>query len=73
MMILRLPFQWLPHQGVWEGATSFPRLLHFTLDLYLIELSVKQGGIKVHFLILWYDLTWDWTLVFQTIREHFTH
>ena len=22
-------------------------------------LSVKQGGIKYHFLSLWYDLTWD--------------
>ena len=24
-------------------------------------LSVKQGGIKNHFLSLWYDSTWDWT------------
>ena len=27
----------------------FPRLPHFTLDTYLIMLSVKQGGIKYHF------------------------
>ena len=33
----------------WEGATPFPGLLHFTLDTYLISLSVKQGGIKYHF------------------------
>ena len=32
-------------------------------------LSVKQGGIKYHFLSLWYDLTWDWTPVSRTIRE----
>ena len=33
---------------------SFPGLLHFTLDLYLIMLSVKQGSIKYHFLsIIW--------------------
>ena len=32
-----------------EGATPFPGLLHFTLDRYLILLSVKQGGIKYHF------------------------
>ena len=32
-----------------EGATPFPGLLHFTLDTYLILLSVKQGGIKYHF------------------------
>ena len=28
---------------------SFPVLLHFTLDAYLIMLSVNQGGIKYHF------------------------
>ena len=32
-----------------EGATPFPGLLHFTFDMYLILLSVKQGGIKYHF------------------------
>ena len=32
------------------GRYSFPGLLYFTLDLYLIMLSVKQGGIKYHFL-----------------------
>ena len=42
-----------------KGATPFPGLLHFTLDPYLIMLSIKQGGIKYHFLSLWYDLTWD--------------
>ena len=53
------PFQQLPHQGVREGATPFPGLLHFTLDPYLIMLSDKQDGIKYHFLSLWYVLTWD--------------
>ena len=37
----------------------FPRLIHFTLDLHVIVLSVKQGGIKYHLLRLWYDSTWD--------------
>ena len=32
-----------------EGATPLPGLLHFTLDTYLISLSVKQGGIKYYF------------------------
>ena len=36
-------------------------------------LSVKQGGIKYHFLSLWYDSTWDWTLVSRTIGEHSNH
>ena len=53
-----------------EGATPFPGLLHFTLDPYLIMLSVKQGGIKYHFLSLWYDSTWDSTPVSRTIDEH---
>ena len=33
-------------------------------------LSVKQGGIKYHFLSLWYDSTWDRTSVSWTIGEH---
>ena len=41
------------------GRHSFPGLLYFTLDPYLIMLSVKQAGIKYHFLSLWYDSTWD--------------
>ena len=32
------------------GCSSFPGLLHFALNAYLIMLSVKQGGIKYHFL-----------------------
>ena len=38
-----------------EVCYLFPELLHFTLDTYLIMLSVKQGDIKYHFLRLWYD------------------
>ena len=34
-------------------------------------LSVKQGGIKYHFLSLWYDSTWDWTLVSRAIIDTF--
>ena len=40
---------WWLHRGIGEDATPFPGLLHFTLNLYLILLSVKQGGIKYHF------------------------
>ena len=37
-------------------------------------LSVKQGGIKYYFFFnLWYDSTWDWTLLSETIGEHSTH
>ena len=55
----RLPFQQLLQRGVGEGATPFPGLLLFTLDPYFIVLSVKQGGIRYHFLSLWYDSTAD--------------
>ena len=51
------------------GRYSFPGWLYFTLDLHLIMLSVKQGGIKYHFLSLWYDSTWDWTQVSRAIGE----
>ena len=40
------------------GRYSFLGLLHFTLDTYLIVLSVKQGAIKYHFFksLVWLDL-----------------
>ena len=44
---------------------SFPLIASLTLDLYLRMLSVKQGGIKYHFMCLWYDSTCGWTLVSQ--------
>ena len=55
------------------ATTPFPGLLHFTLDPYLIMLTVKQGDIKYYFLSLWYDSNLDWTHVSQTIGEHSTH
>ena len=48
------------------------QVLHLALDSYLIMLSAKQGRIKYHFLSLWYDSTWDWTLVSWAIGEHST-
>ena len=53
---------WL-HQGVRKSATPFPGMLHFTHDPYFTLLIVKQGGIKYHFLCLWYDSNWDWTIM----------
>ena len=49
---------------------SFPWIAPLNLDQYLIMLSVKQVGVKYHFLSLWHDLAWDWTLVSQVIGEH---
>ena len=72
-MTQRLPFRQLLNQGVGEGATPFFGVFHFTLDPYFIILRVKQGGIKYHFLSLWYDSTWDWTQVSQAIGKHSNH
>ena len=36
-------------------------------------LSVKQGGIKYHFLSLWYNSIWDWAPVTEAIGEHSNH
>ena len=55
-----------------EGTTPFPRLLHFTLDTYLIMLRVKERGIKYYFFSLWYESTLDWIPVSQAIGEHST-
>ena len=35
--------------------------------------SVKQVGMKYHFLSFWYDSTWDGTQVSQAIGEHSNH
>ena len=43
------------------------------LMLTLIMLSAKQGGIKYHFLSLWYDSTWDWIQILGILGEHFSH
>ena len=43
------PFSKATAEDVGVGTTPFPGLLHFTLDTYLVLLSVKQGGIKYHF------------------------
>ena len=40
-----------------EGRYSFPRIA--PLYRYLVMLSVKESGIKYHFLSLWYDSICD--------------
>ena len=50
-----------------KGTTPF-----LTLD-NLITLSIKQRGIKYHFLSLWYFWTWDWTSVSRTTGVQILH
>ena len=45
----KAPFSVATTPKCWGGRYSFSGLLPFTLDTYLILLSVKQGGIKYHF------------------------
>ena len=54
----KAPFSIATAPRCWEGRYStLPlTLLHFTLDAYLIMLSVKQGSINYHFLSLWYEI-----------------
>ena len=61
----RLSFNQLLHQSVREGAASFPELLFFIFDPYLIMLSVNQGDIKYHF--------WVFGVIQPGIEPHFTH
>ena len=79
---MTLVLSWVELETLVEGGskvpfsvatTPFPGLLHFPLDPYLIILSVKQGGIKHHFLSLWYDSTWNRTQFSWTIGEHSSH
>ena len=58
-----------------EGCNSIPWIApHYPWSVpYNEMLSVKQGGIKYHFLSLWYNSTRDWTQVSRAIGEHSTH
>ena len=67
------PFQKLSYRSVGEDANPFPGLINFTLDKYFINLCVKQRSIKYHFLSLWYDMTWDLTLVSRATGEHYIY
>ena len=53
------------------GATPFPGLFHFTLDPYLIMMSINQGDIKYHFISL--CMTRPGIEPSQAISNHSTH
>ena len=54
----------------WEGPYSFPLIVPLIIDPYLIMLSVEQSSFKYPFSSLWHTSTWDWTLIFRTMGEH---
>ena len=53
------------------GRYSFPRIapLYLWYVPYNTELLSKEVSSTI-FLSLWYETTWDWTLVSQAIDEH---
>ena len=59
----KAPFSIPPSLRYRGESYSFPWIPPLILDRYLIMLSVKQGGIKYHFLSLWYNSTWNQTSV----------
>ena len=67
----KAPFSIATTPRFMEGHYSIPWIA--PLYPYFIMLSVKEGGIKYHFLSLWYDSTLDWTPVWQTLGEHSTY
>ena len=69
----KAPFLILTASRCTGGRYSISWIAPLTLDPCLIILSVKQGGIKYHFLSLWYDSTWDCTSVSWNIGKHSTH
>ena len=69
---LKAPFSLATTERCRDGHYSLDELLHFTLDVYLIIQSVKQGGIKYQFLSLWYVSTWDRTPVSWDIGKFST-
>ena len=60
---LKAPFSIATTSRYRGGRYFFLWIVPLTFDLHLIILSVKLGSIKYHLLSLWYDLTWDWTLM----------
>ena len=51
--------------------------IHYTCANHIVERETEKGredecqSVSSNiFLSLWYDLTWDWTLVSQTIAEY---
>ena len=50
----KAPFSIVTTPRCWGGFYSFPRIDPLPL-IRICVLSVKQGGIKYHFLSLWYD------------------
>ena len=56
-----------------ERTTPFPKLLHFTLNTYLILPSVKQGGISTIFKVSGMTRPGIETQVSRTIDELSTH
>ena len=58
-----------------EGRYSIPRIapLYLWSSPYSTESQVLSKAASSTIFWVWYDSTWDWTPVSQTISEHSTH
>ena len=70
---LKAPFSISTTPRCRRGRYFFPLIAPLTLDLYLIILGFKQGGLKYHFFSLWYDSAWDWDPVSRVIGKRSNH
>ena len=70
---LKAPFSVATTLKCRGGSYFFLLIAPLNCDPFLIMLVVKQRGTKYYFLSLWYDSTWDWTLVSWASGEHCNH
>ena len=62
-------------EGAGESATPFLEFRHFLLNRTLKYWVLSKEAWSTiffffFFLILWYDSTWDWTAVSETVGEY---
>ena len=70
---LKAPFSIAIISRCIAGRYSFPLIAPLTLEPLLKIPSIKQEGIKHHFLSLWFDSAWDRTPVLRTICVLYDH
>ena len=68
---LKAPFSIATTPRCRGGCYSFPWIA--PLYPWSLPYNADCQARRHFFLSLWYDSTWDWTMVFQTIGKHSTH
>ena len=69
--LVLLDQEWnLASRAICEHSTHFCYVCNIGRKRVERMQYITQGGIKYYFLSLWYESTWDWTLVSRTIGKH---